>query len=173
MKIETDLKRVKELAAQQEDENWKFRRFLKGSDLTVEELDSIVHGHYDDISSQIDCTACGNCCKIVLPLLSPEDITRLAGALDTSNEQVIAEYLEPAEEDPRLTFKTTPCPLLSEKKCSVYEGRPDDCRSYPHLQKDEFVFRLIGVVHNISVCPIVFNVFERLKEELWRGRRRR
>ena len=25
----------------------------------------------------------------------------------------------------------------------------------------------IGVVQNCSVCPIVFNVFERLKDELW------
>jgi hypothetical protein len=31
----------------------------------------------------------------------------------------------------------------------------------------EFVFRLIGVVENYAVCPIVFNVHEHLKVELW------
>ena len=59
-------------------------------------------------------------------------------------------------------------PLLSDNCCTVYDHRPDDCRSYPHLHKDEFVFRLIQAVENCSVCPIVFNVFERLKDELWR-----
>jgi len=33
--------------------------------------------------------------------------------------------------------------------------------------KEDFVFRLIGVVGNYDVCPIVFNVYEQLKAELW------
>jgi hypothetical protein len=47
------------------------------------------------------------------------------------------------------------------------EARPNDCRLFPHLHKKGFVFRLIQVVENCSICPIVFNVFERLKQELW------
>jgi hypothetical protein len=35
------------------------------------------------------------------------------------------------------------------------------------FRKRSFVFRLIGVVNNRSICPIVFHVFERLKDELW------
>jgi hypothetical protein len=27
---------------------------------------------------------------------------------------------------------------------------------------------LMGVVENCAICPIVFNVFERLKADLWR-----
>ena len=48
----------------------------------------------------------------------------------------------------------------------VYAHRPKDCHSYPHLHKKEFVFRLWGVVENCSICPIVFNVYEQLKDEL-------
>ena len=44
--------------------------------------------------------------------------------------------------------------------------RPNDCRSYPHLHKPEFVFRLIQAVSNCSVCPISYNVFELLKQEI-------
>jgi len=35
------------------------------------------------------------------------------------------------------------------------------------LHKKEFVFRLWGVVDNCSICPIVFNVYEHLKDKLW------
>jgi hypothetical protein len=42
-----------------------------------------------------------------------------------------------------------------------------DCRSYPHLHKKDFAHRVIKVIDNCSICPIAFNVFERLKAELW------
>ena len=40
-------------------------------------------------------------------------------------------------------------------------------RPFPHLHKEEFIFRLWGVVENCPICPIVFNVYEQLKDELW------
>ena len=43
MKIETDLEKIKQTARKKEDENWEFRSFLKGCDIEIEELDSIVH----------------------------------------------------------------------------------------------------------------------------------
>lgn len=58
-----------------------------------------------------------------------------------------------------------PCPLLENDRCTRYEHRPRDCASYPHLQKDRFVSRASNTVANCSVCPIVYNVFERLKDE--------
>src|SRR5947208_8164557 len=35
-----------------------------------------------------------------------------------------------------------PCPALKGNLCSIYEGRPDVCRSYPHLEKPGLIFRL-------------------------------
>lgn len=35
--METNLKKIKRLARQREDENWEFRAFLKGYDMPVEE----------------------------------------------------------------------------------------------------------------------------------------
>ncbi len=32
--------------------------------------------------------------------------------------------------------------------------------------ENDFVFRLIGVIQNYSICPIVFNVYEALKHRL-------
>jgi Fe-S-cluster containining protein len=53
--------------------------------------------------------------------------------------------------------------MLNGNLCSIYDNRPDTCRTFPHLEKPGFVSRLIGVIGSLSVCPIAFNVFEELK----------
>ena len=167
MRLETDPKRVAELAGEREDENWRFRSFLRGLDITIEELDALVHDHYAVVSSRIDCCACGNCCRKADPLLLQADIQRLASGLNLCEADVIEQYLQPGDEEDSFEFKASPCPLLSGNMCTVYDSRPEDCRSYPHLHSTEFVLRLIQAVVNCSICPIVFNVFERLKDDLW------
>lgn len=168
MKLYTDPKVVAKLAAERDEENWRFRVFLKGVDLDVAELDAIVHKHYEEVAAQIDCCVCGNCCREILPTLSDADVSRLATGLGITSDEVVDRYLvRDAHGD--LTFNRHPCPLLDGKLCRAYEHRPEACRSYPHLQKEEFAFRLVQALSNCSVCPIVFNVFERLKDELWHG----
>ena len=166
MRLETDPKVVAKLAQKCEDANWRFRSFLKGLDMSIEELDSIVHKHYEDVSAQIDCCTCGNCCRNVLPILQDDDVTRLAEGLKLPKPELAKRFLT-TDEDGDLTFNNTPCPLLSGNRCGAYDHRPGVCRSFPHLHKEEFVFRLIQAVHNCSTCPIVYNIFERLKDELW------
>lgn len=84
--------------------------------------------------------------------------------LNISARQVIARYVD-KDEDGEQIFNRLPCPFLLEKKCSVYDSRPSDCRSYPHLHKENFTSRMIGVVNSNSICPIVFNVHEALKRQ--------
>ncbi len=168
MKVETDLDIIKKLSEEKHEENWNFRSFLKGNDAELEEIDKIVHEFYETISAQIDCTKCVNCCRKVLPILNQKDIQRFSAGSGITEHQFKEEYLKISEEEPgRLTFKETPCPFLKENLCSYYEFRPRDCRSFPHLHKKDFVFRLWGVVENCSICPIVYNVYEYLKDELW------
>ena len=169
MKIETDLKKIKEASQKKEDENWEFRSFLKGYDIEVEELDSIVHGLLEEVCREIDCTACGNCCREISPVLENKDIERLSNSLGTSIEQFRIQFLVENEKNfsEGLIFNKKPCPFLKGNLCSHYQLRPEACRSFPHLHKEEFVLRLIGIIQNYAVCPIVFNVYERLKNELW------
>ena len=167
MKIEKDLKTIERIAKEKEEENWDFRAFLKQLDMEMDELDSIVHRINDEVSAQIDCTECGNCCKQVRPSLDEEDISRFAFGLKISGDELREEYLAQDSDEPsKHLFNALPCPFLADNMCTNYECRPKACSSYPHLHKDKFVTRLWGVVENYAICPIVFNVYERLKNEL-------
>lgn len=164
-KLITDLKEIKKLAALKEDENWRFRCYLKGCDIGVGKLDAIVHDLNTEVSAQIDCQTCGNCCRVMHPILQEKDIARLADHLAMSSEEFKDTYLL-LDEDGDFIFRASPCPFLSDNSCTVYSARPEDCRSYPHLHKKEFVSRVSGVFANCSCCPIVYNVYEMLKDEV-------
>lgn len=171
MKIETDLQYIEKIGAARDDENWAFRSFLKQSSLGSDELDLIVHRITDEVTAQIDCTTCGNCCKRMKPVLDQEDVSQFSLGLSIPISEFKGKYLQlHPERTEEYTFKGKACPLLKDKRCSNYAYRPKDCHSYPHLHKDNFRSRLFGVLDNYSICPIVFNVYERLKSELWHRR---
>jgi len=172
MRLETDTQRIQQLAQQRKEANWAFRCSLKRSDLSIRSIDLKVHDLYWEVSREIDCTKCANCCKTVHPVLKPADAKRLAKHLELSVNEFRSRFLadDPAREGS--VFRDQPCPFLQDNLCKVYDHRPSDCRSYPHLHKRDFVFRLTQVFLNCSVCPIVFNVYEQLKQELWRKRPR-
>ena len=167
MKVETDIKRIEMLAAQKEDDNWKFRCFLKRRcDLPSEEIDALFQRFSEDVTREIDCTECANCCRKVSPLLNSKDVETLAALLGLSRGVFCEKYLVESEEDDGFHFKILPCPFLKGNFCTVYSSRPHDCRSYPHLHKKDRVFSMNAILSNCSVCPIVYNVYELLKEEL-------
>lgn len=168
MNIETDLNKIKIFSERRENQNIRFRSYLKNLEIGIKELDNIVHKINNEVTRRIDCTTCGNCCKIIKPVLDNEDINRFAKGLKITSGELLDTYCQVSEEEKdKYEFQNIPCPFLKDNKCSNYEFRPNNCLSYPHLQKRDFVFRLWGVIENYSICPIVFNVFERLKEELW------
>lgn len=165
--METDLNKIKELSKKKEDENWEFRSFLKGCGISSKKIDSIVHKLYRKISSEIDCKTCANCCKEVQPVLDQEDIEKFSRGLGISVAQFKDQYLVKDKESEKFVFNKKPCHFLKDNLCSHYAYRPKDCISYPHLHKNGFIFRLINVINNYSICPIVFNVYENLKNKIW------
>lgn len=173
MKTETNPDRVAALARQREDDDWAFRSYLKGSGIPSSRLDRRVYELTAEVSAQIDCKACANCCKKMVPHLTRADIRRLAAHLGLTAAAFRLQFLRQDEDGDGLIIKDLPCPFLKDNACTVYDQRPSACRSFPHLHKRGFVFRLIQVVSNTSLCPIVFDVYEQLKCELWRGRGRR
>ncbi len=173
MKIETDLVHIEQMGEERLGENLAFRTFLKGLSISDEKLDAIVHQINDEVTAQIDCTSCANCCKMWGPGLDEEDIPTFALGLQMPVSVFKEQYVTVNEPSPpAYQIREAPCPFLEDNLCSNYECRPAECRSYPHLHKKDFRSRLFGVVDNYAICPIVFNVYEQLKVNLWRDLRR-
>lgn len=164
MKLELNLDTIRQLSEEREEENFHFRKFLKGQD--DEEVDEIVHRLHDEIVAQIDCTQCGNCCHSLKPEVTDKEIERLAKIDNLSPGEYVEKFVGRDELNATPFLKDTPCKYLKDKKCSIYPSRPQECRDYPYTGKDGFIFRLIYMIDNYGVCPIVFNLYERLKEEM-------
>lgn len=165
-----DLVQIRTQAEKKENENDRFRLFLKTKcNLEPEEIDARVFAATRRVWAGIDCTQCANCCREVHPTFSEEEVDRLARRLAMTRQQFIETYLERSEpgDDNPWTTRTTPCPFLKDNLCSVYEDRPADCSGYPYLYEPEFVSRTIAMVGRTFTCPIVYEVMEELKRSTW------
>ncbi len=164
MKIETDLNLIKRNAKLREKENLRFRAYLKGRD--PDKVDAIVHALFEKVAERIDCTECANCCIELETSFRMDEIDRMSEYLQIDKIEFINQSTKPDEygEKDKFVLNSTPCQFLKDNKCTIYPVRPEECRSYPHLQKDEFIFRLFSVIDNYEICPIVYNVYELLKQ---------
>jgi len=155
-----------------EAEDFRFRTFLKVRlNLSNKELDAIVQETTDAVWQQIDCTACAHCCRTLQIVVDQKDIRRLAARLGMTPGRFSQQYVRVAE-DGTLHFASMPCPFLgSDNRCMVYEDRPQACREFPYLHNDGFRTRTLTMIANTAVCPIVFNVWQRLKQRFWPRKR--
>ena len=162
--IETDLVRIQRLSQERDDENWEFRSWLKQN--APDDIDRIVKALSQKYFGLIDCRECGNCCRSLQVEFKKSELLSIAKTLGQSIEAFEKRHMSDGKVNP-------PCPMLDGKLCSIYENRPEVCRSYPHLEQPDFTFRLMGVIGNVAICPIAFNAFEELKGKLgwWPGRR--
>ena len=162
--IELNIEKIVLIGAQKEEENFDFRIILKGQDF--KRIDKIVHRLDKEIRSQIDCKKCGNCCKSLRPCVTESEIDTLSRIDNLTQHDFVTGFVEIDNLEGIKYLKDTPCKYLEDKTCSIYKNRPEDCKSYPHTQKTEFITRTLGMIDNYEICPIVFNLFEQLKEEL-------
>ena len=164
----TDLDAIRRQVAAEEDENIRFRQFLRYRlPWSDPRLDEFIHSIAHEVEAGIDCTQCGNCCRVLEVSLETEDLLRLADHLGRSAEQVDAEYGDRGTLCER-AFAQSPCAFLSGNRCSVYAARPQDCRDYPHLGKPRFRDRMWQLLNHAEDCPIIFNTLRRLKQALLR-----
>jgi Fe-S-cluster containining protein len=164
--FETNLARIKELARQKEKGNWAFRTHLKGCDIRPRKIDAIVHRLYAEVSSKIDCRACGNCCRELSAALEAPDIERMAEAEHLTPAEFEQKYLDKTNEKGKFGIRQKPCPFLAGNVCRHYDVRPESCVEFPFLHKPDFTTRSIMVLWNLELCPIVYNVYELLKQEV-------
>jgi len=165
----TDLDIIHQRVIAEEDENVRFRQFLRYRLLWSDrQLDDFVHSIAHKVEAGVDCTQCGNCCRVLEVSLDTEDLFRLADHLQQSAEQIDAEYGGRGTLCER-SFAASPCAFLCDNRCSVYAARPQDCRDYPHLGKPLFRDRMWQLLNHAEDCPIIFNTLRRLKQAFHQG----
>jgi Fe-S-cluster containining protein len=156
------MKRYKNLQLLAEKAEFSFLQYHKKNKKRLMKMDTIVRQLHEDVSAEIDCLLCANCCRTLGPAIYDKDIERMAKALRIKPAEVVAKYLR-TDEDGDYVFQSMPCPfLLPDNYCSIYEVRPKACREYPHTDRKRFeqIYRL--TVKNSTTCPIAYEVLSRL-----------
>lgn len=164
--------KVRDEAKKKDNENYRFRTYLK-IHAEEEDLDQRFLRLHNELFSEYDCSKCRNCCKMYKGTLEEQDILRAKKVLGMEKEQLIDQYLTFNEIGNNYETKHRPCDFLMENgECRLGDARPDNCKDYPYTNRPERLFSLYAVLDAITVCPVAFEIYERLKKEYGFRRRR-
>lgn len=157
-------RKLKYWAEKKWNENIDFRTFLK-CNAEEEELDRQFLELHQELFAVYDCGKCRNCCKMFYGMIPETDIEKDAAYLEISPEEFISRYLVKGETDEEYQTKHKPCDFLeADGTCSLGECRPENCKKFPYTDQPERLQSLYSVLDAIEVCPVAFEIWERLKE---------
>ena len=158
-------KEVYEEAKKKEDENLLFRNFLKAN-ADERELDKQFRRLHNEIFSGYDCDKCRNCCKEYDIIIPEQDLERDAKKLGMKKSVFISLFLERDKDDGSYVVRKKPCIFLEpDGKCVLGNCRPKECKEYPYTNQPDRLHSLYNMLETIEVCPVAFEIYERLKEE--------
>ena len=164
MTQEIDIGKYHQLALQKQKEHRKFLATLKKK--APKNLDKIVQEVHTEVFREIDCTRCANCCKILGPLFTEADISRIAKHFRMRLPVFEDMYLRVDEDNDKI-FKSLPGPFLGEDNlCSIYDIRPKACREFPHTDRKKIYQINHLTIQNTLICPAVYLFVEKLQERL-------
>ncbi len=84
-----DLVQIEQLAKARQNEFEVFRHMLEiNEDVSDAELDAWVDGLAQPIIDMIDCTACGNCCRVLDVYVTLDDTQQLNNIVDISLDAI-------------------------------------------------------------------------------------
>lgn len=158
-----DLKEIESQVYDASSKRTALSLLIKG--IAVSEFDKLAIPIAKSIQDSIDCTTCGNCCKVQEPGISFEEMEVMASELGMEAEGFKDKYI--AWDKNGVSFICSqPCPMLQDKICKAYASRPQSCKDYPGLTRSALKWRWKQVEANYSICPIVFHFVNRLEKEL-------
>jgi Fe-S-cluster containining protein len=161
----TDLVQIRRLGEQQREDNHKFRRWLKAHNFVERKFKALAK----DVENAIDCTECGNCCRVATAKVTERDIVSMSKFIGMSVPQFKRDYTQVDAEEGMVLKRDEAkgCVFLSGNLCTIYEARPSSCEYFPHVVKGEgsLVSRMWQFVDRATYCPIVYNTMEAWKEE--------
>ncbi|MFV0346219.1 MAG: YkgJ family cysteine cluster protein [Bacteroidales bacterium] len=128
------------------------------------DLDEFVLKLHEKAFEEIDCLECANCCKSISPIITYNDIERMAKHMKQKPGELVEKYMH-MDGDGDYVFNCSPCPFLgADNYCSIYSHRPRACREYPHTDRRRFYQILDLTRKNCEICPIVCEVSKGLLE---------
>lgn len=162
--------KVQEEARMKENENFRFRSFLKkyGKEAEIDRQFAQLH---QELFADYDCSKCRNCCKMYRGCIPEEDFERDASHLGITREQFVDFFLEEYEDG--YQTKHMPCDfLLADGSCRLGDCRPDSCKKFPYTDQPERLANMLSMLDAASVCPVMYEIFEQLKNQYKEKRRR-
>jgi uncharacterized protein len=131
-------------------------------------LKQMTNEIHNEVFAEIDCLTCGNCCKTMTPTFTTKDISRISKHLGMSEAVFKKKYLYFDKKDRDWMNVKQPCQFLNleDNKCSIYEVRPHDCASFPHINIKDWVDYVHVHKQNIEYCPATFRMVEKMQERL-------
>ncbi|WP_018675262.1 YkgJ family cysteine cluster protein [Riemerella columbina] len=152
------------LAKQKNKEHRKFLAQLKNK--PPKQLDYIAQDIHDEVFENINCLDCANCCKTTGPLVTSQDVDRIAKFLKQKPADFEHQYLK-IDEDGDRVFQSLPCPFLfPDNTCMIYEVRPKACREFPHTDRKK-VYQINALtIKNIEICPAAYAWVEKMQDTI-------
>ncbi|WP_372846012.1 YkgJ family cysteine cluster protein [Pontiella sp.] len=88
-----------------------------------------------EIQERFQCSGCGECCRWTgSVLLTETDIPRMAAWLGMSDQDFIDAHTRLAPNRRQLALLDQAdgsCAFLAGDRCTIYEARPEQCRTFP------------------------------------------
>jgi len=148
-------------AKKRENENLRFRSFLKNH-ADEDELDRYFLELHKELFAGYDCCKCGNCCRAFSTALSDKEITAIAKSLSLERQEFITRFLVEGMGGWELP---APCWFLGvDGKCQIQDCKPVECKGFPYTDRPERLWSLYSILSSAEVCPVVFEILERLKK---------
>jgi len=152
--------KVNAVASKKEDENLEFRAFLKNC-ADYDELDKQFARLHNELFAGYDCCKCNNCCRVYSVTVQKDEIGTIAAFLGLTEQAFTEAHLTQSGEDYAIKV---PCCFLDENgECAIQTCKPVECREFPYTNKPDRAQSLLGVISFAEVCPVVFEILERLK----------
>jgi len=162
--------KVKEAFNRIEAENYAFRTYLKNH-ANEDELDEQFLKLHKELFLSYDCTKCRNCCKEYSASFEENELGLVSAFLKMTEKDFTDKYIK--EEFGGYQLNVKPCCFLKEDgRCGIETCKPNSCRDYPYTDKPERLFSLLSILDSTRICPVVFEMFERLKHQYGFKRRK-
>jgi Fe-S-cluster containining protein len=156
-------KEIASKARMVEDQNYKFRMFLK-CNADADELDEQFKQLHNELFVNYDCCKCSNCCCAYHIVVEDSEVAAIAESIGQSTESFVIEHLTKGE-DGEYQLKSIPCEFLDENgRCKIQHYKPNVCKKYPHTDQPRRLSSMSSIIESAKVCPVVFEILERLKK---------